>query len=402
MIIFESIILKLKKLYKMKKLHLILLTGRSGCTKSTTARGLSVFISDSKHLDIGDLLRGSPDAYVRDLALSGQKVDTKFIKVELERAIESTSESTIILSSMPRSIKDAELVLGLESYFFKVSVVVLEASEEVCRERLINRSGSRADDKDLVKIQSRLAMYDETMKSVHYLEENNIPVYTVNTEQRKTFDIVEEITNDIFHTGFFVRAKTDIVITAPSGGGKGTLLNNWLKDRGLNIFWTFVISCTTREPRDGEVHGKDYCFISVEEFKTKIENNEFVEWEEVYKGIFYGTLKSEVDRIHETGKYCIFDIDVKGAESIRKSMPNTLILGILPPDLLTLEERLKTRKTESKEKIQERILKASFEIEFIRTRKDVIDQYFINGDKEGFLRKIYAYTFVQNSVQISS
>lgn len=152
-----------------------------------------------------------------------------------------------------------------------------------------------------------------------------------------------------------------IVFSAPSGAGKTTLVKHALENLD-NI--QFSISCTTREKREGEEHGKDYYYISPEEFKAKISNDEFVEHEEVYTNNFYGTLKSEVDRITDSGKSVIFDIDVVGALNIKKLYGDQcLTVFVHPPSLEILKERLISRNTESEEKLKQRIDKAGIEME---------------------------------------
>jgi guanylate kinase len=152
-----------------------------------------------------------------------------------------------------------------------------------------------------------------------------------------------------------------IVFSAPSGAGKTTLVKHALETMD-NI--QFSISCTTREKREGEVHGKDYYYITPEEFKTKIANNEFVEYEEVYTNNFYGTLKSEVERITENGNSVIFDIDVVGALNIKKLYGDQcLTVFVNPPSLEVLKDRLISRNTESEDKLKQRIDKAGIEME---------------------------------------
>lgn len=152
-----------------------------------------------------------------------------------------------------------------------------------------------------------------------------------------------------------------IVFSAPSGSGKTTLVQHLLKQQDLNL--EFSVSCTSREPRDGEVHGKNYYFITLKEFKQHIKNGDFLEWEEVYRDNFYGTLKSEVDRIWGHKKNVIFDIDVVGGLRIKNKFPEkTLAVFVKPPSIDELKIRLKARKTESDERINMRIAKASVEL----------------------------------------
>ncbi|MFH6770823.1 guanylate kinase [Gaetbulibacter aestuarii] len=152
-----------------------------------------------------------------------------------------------------------------------------------------------------------------------------------------------------------------IVFSAPSGSGKTTIVKHLLKQPQLNL--EFSISATSRERRGQEVDGKDYYFLSAKEFKNKIKNNEFLEWEEVYRDNFYGTLKTEVERIWAMGKHVIFDIDVSGGLRIKRKYPEqTLAIFVKPPSIDELKIRLKKRKTESDDKINMRIAKASAEL----------------------------------------
>lgn len=151
------------------------------------------------------------------------------------------------------------------------------------------------------------------------------------------------------------------VFSAPSGSGKTTIVRHLLQQERLNL--AFSISATSRAPRGEEKDGIDYYFISLKEFKSKIKNEEFLEWEEVYRDNFYGTLKTEVERIWSQKKHVIFDIDVAGGLRIKKKFPNqTLAVFVKPPSVDELKIRLKKRKTESEEKINMRIAKASVEL----------------------------------------
>jgi guanylate kinase len=153
-----------------------------------------------------------------------------------------------------------------------------------------------------------------------------------------------------------------IVITAPSGAGKTTIARHLLNAvPGL----TFSISATTRKQRPEEVDGRDYFFMSQSEFKDRAERGEFIEWEEVYHGSFYGTLKREIEKIWQEGKAALFDVDVKGALALKKKFPeNTLTILIKPPTFEILMHRLHSRATEPPEKIEERIRKAQYELQF--------------------------------------
>jgi len=151
-----------------------------------------------------------------------------------------------------------------------------------------------------------------------------------------------------------------IIFSAPSGAGKTTIVRHLL-EKNLNL--EFSVSATSRAPRHNETHGKDYYFLSAEEFKKKITNDEFLEWEEVYNGNYYGTLKSEVDRIRDLGKNVIFDVDVVGGLNIKKFYDDeALAIFVQPPSVDELRTRLKNRSTETEEKIQMRIAKAEQEL----------------------------------------
>ncbi|MFT7334153.1 MAG: guanylate kinase [Porticoccaceae bacterium] len=152
-----------------------------------------------------------------------------------------------------------------------------------------------------------------------------------------------------------------IVFSAPSGSGKTTIVKHLLGKEDLNL--EFSISAASREPRGEEINGKDYYFISTEEFKKHIKNEDFLEWEEVYRDNFYGTLKSEIERIWALGKNVIFDIDVAGGLRIKSKFPKeTLAVFVKPPSIDELKIRLKKRSTESDDKINMRIAKASVEL----------------------------------------
>lgn len=154
-----------------------------------------------------------------------------------------------------------------------------------------------------------------------------------------------------------------IVFSAPSGSGKTTIVRYLLEEKELNL--DFSISVTSREKRGKETHGKDYHFISTEEFKSHIKNNDFVEWEEVYHNNFYGTLRSEIERIWKDGKDVIFDIDVVGGLRIKRKFPNqTLAVFVQPPSIEEMEKRLRNRKTDTEEKIVERVRKAERELQY--------------------------------------
>ena len=167
-----------------------------------------------------------------------------------------------------------------------------------------------------------------------------------------------------------------IIISAPSGSGKSTIIN-YLLDQNIGL--EFSISATSRPARGQEEHGREYYFLSTEEFKSKIANDEFLEYEEVYKDKFYGTLKSEVDRIAEEGKYPIFDVDVVGGCNIKNYYKEqALSIFIQPPSVDELRRRLEQRGTDLPEVIASRIEKAEYELTFA-SKFDVV---IINDDLE--------------------
>lgn len=153
-----------------------------------------------------------------------------------------------------------------------------------------------------------------------------------------------------------------IIFSAPSGAGKSTIVNYLL---GKNLGLEFSVSATCRAPRGKERHGKEYYFFTEEEFKRRIAAGEFLEYEEVYPGCFYGTLNSEVQRIWAEGKTVLFDVDVVGGLNIKKKFGNqALALFIQPPSVAALRERLQGRGTDSPEKIEQRVAKAEYELSF--------------------------------------
>lgn len=151
-----------------------------------------------------------------------------------------------------------------------------------------------------------------------------------------------------------------IIISAPSGAGKTTIVKHLLGS-GLNL--AFSVSATTRKPRDHEKHGTDYYFLSVEEFRSRIARGEFVEWEEVYENILYGTLKSEMERIWSSGCHVLFDVDVKGGVNLKRIFgKDALAIFLMPPSVEELEKRLVARGTETSEKVKMRVEKAREEM----------------------------------------
>lgn len=153
-----------------------------------------------------------------------------------------------------------------------------------------------------------------------------------------------------------------VIFSAPSGAGKTTIVKHLLQ-RGFDL--EFSVSATSRNKRVNEIHGRDYYFLTEEEFMQKVEANEFLEWEEVYQGNKYGTLKSEVERIRNLGKNVIFDVDVVGGLNIKKYYgAEALAIFVQPPSIEELKRRLQFRSTETEEKIKMRMAKAEYELSF--------------------------------------
>jgi len=168
-----------------------------------------------------------------------------------------------------------------------------------------------------------------------------------------------------------------IIFSAPSGSGKTTIVKHLLEN---NPELGFSISASTRDKRGRkEQDGKDYYFLSPEEFKLKIDNDEFIEWEEVYEGNYYGTLKSEIQRIWDEGKDVIFDVDVKGGLALKKYFgKNALSVFVKVPSIAILEQRLVGRGTESHASLSQRLFKAKFEMTFA----DKFDVVLVNENLE--------------------
>ncbi|MFW2347906.1 MAG: guanylate kinase [Wenyingzhuangia sp.] len=166
-----------------------------------------------------------------------------------------------------------------------------------------------------------------------------------------------------------------IVFSAPSGSGKTTIVKHLLSATNLPL--DFSISAASRQPRKGEIDGKDYYFLSVEDFKSKVAQEAFLEWEEVYQDNFYGTLKSEITRIWSEGNHVVFDIDAIGGLNIKKQFPEqTLAIFIQPPSVEEMERRLRSRATETEDKIKMRLAKSAQEFEFA----EQFDTVLINDD----------------------
>jgi guanylate kinase len=165
-----------------------------------------------------------------------------------------------------------------------------------------------------------------------------------------------------------------IIFSAPSGAGKTTIVHELLKSRND---LEFSISACSRAKRENEIDGKDYYFISAEEFRNKIKNDEFLEWQEVYENSFYGTLKTEVEKIWAKDKHVIFDVDVVGGLNIKKyGQENALSIFVMPPSIKELEERLRLRSSETEETFKKRIEKANYELTFANK----FDKIIINDD----------------------
>ncbi len=155
-----------------------------------------------------------------------------------------------------------------------------------------------------------------------------------------------------------------VIFSAPSGAGKTTIVH-WLMKQIPEL--AFSVSATSRKIRPGEVDGKDYHFLSVDDFKRKIRENAFVEWEEVYDNQYYGTLISEVERLRKEGKHVVFDVDVKGGMNIKRLYGNdALSVFVQPPSIEELEKRLRLRNTDDEESIRKRVKKAEYELQYAK------------------------------------
>ena len=173
-----------------------------------------------------------------------------------------------------------------------------------------------------------------------------------------------------------------VVFTAPSGAGKTTIVKHLLKKYPEQL--SFSISATTREKRTQETHAKDYYFLSHKEFRKKIESHEFVEWEEVYEGGYYGTLESEIDRIIGMGKKVVFDIEVNGAQNIKNRFGNKcLVIFVKPPSVRGLVDRLTKRGTETPDSLKKRILRIKKELLFV----DAFDKVLLNDELDTTLKE---------------
>ena len=174
-----------------------------------------------------------------------------------------------------------------------------------------------------------------------------------------------------------------IIFSAPSGAGKTTIVHALLD---ANIGLEFSVSACSREPRPNEVNGKDYHFLGLEGFKQKIESQDFIEWEEVYTNNFYGTLKSEIERIWSHNKTVIFDVDVIGGLNMKRIFgENAISIFVQPPSYDELEKRLRKRSTESEDKIQQRMKKANTELAYAPE----FDLILVNDNLDAACQKAY-------------
>jgi len=185
-----------------------------------------------------------------------------------------------------------------------------------------------------------------------------------------------------------------IIISAPSGAGKTTIVRHLLNS-GLNL--SFSVSATTRPARGSEKNGIDYFYLTLPEFRMKIENNELVEWQEVYRDLYYGTLKSEMERIWNEGKTVLFDVDVNGGVNLKKIFgKDSLSVFIMPPSVAELEKRLIRRGTDTPEKIRMRVEKSREEIELARS----FDRIVVNENLESAKKEVYelVYHFLKENL----
>ena len=185
-----------------------------------------------------------------------------------------------------------------------------------------------------------------------------------------------------------------IIFSAPSGAGKTTIVHGLLNDPSLNL--SFSVSACSRGPRPNERDGKDYYFLGIGGFKQKIREGAFIEWEEVYTDHFYGTLRSEIERIWAQGKNVIFDVDVIGGLNLKKIFgENALAIFVQPPSIETLEERLRHRSTETENKIRQRLEKAEKEM----SKASEFDVILVNDELEIAIKKatVIVNDFVANA-----
>lgn len=187
-----------------------------------------------------------------------------------------------------------------------------------------------------------------------------------------------------------------ILFCGPSGSGKTSIVHSL-----LSAFpqLSFSVSATTRKKRSNEVHGRDYYFISIAAFKEKIKQNEFLEWEEVYPDGFYGTLKSEVQRIAELGKVAIFDVDVEGGLNIKKQFGGNLMdVFVMPPGMEELKKRLVARATETDETLMARVFRAEKELEYASRFSHVIINHKLEEATEQARNMVFDFFIKKNVV----
>ena len=182
-----------------------------------------------------------------------------------------------------------------------------------------------------------------------------------------------------------------LIFSAPSGAGKSTIVRHLMQ---LDLGLEFSISATSRRPREDERQGREYYFITEGEFRRKIDNHEFIEWEEVYPGCYYGTLRSELERIWNQGKHALFDIDVQGGLNLKRDFgEQALAVFVMPPSMEILEKRLRTRGTDEAGSLQKRLDKAASEMKFA-TR---FDRILVNDQLDGTLNE--AESMVRNFLE---
>ena len=188
-----------------------------------------------------------------------------------------------------------------------------------------------------------------------------------------------------------------LIFSAPSGAGKSTIVQWLIKHKELKL--AFSISCTSRPPRGTEQHGVEYFFLTPEEFRKHIQNNDFLEYEEVYKNRFYGTLKSQVDNQLTAGQNIIFDVDVKGGCNIKQHYQNqALSIFIMPPSIKELRKRLEGRGTDTQEVIEDRLAKAEYEMTFAPKFDHIIVNDNLETAKEETLKIVQQFLQVDKSL----
>lgn len=173
-----------------------------------------------------------------------------------------------------------------------------------------------------------------------------------------------------------------IIFSAPSGSGKTTIVHHLVSMEDLSL--DFSVSACTRKKRAGETEGKDYYFLTVDQFRMRIDDNAFVEWEEVYKNLYYGTLKSELERIWDNGKNVVFDVDVMGGLNLKRQFgEKALSIFVMPPSIEELQKRLESRGTDTPDKIKGRMAKVKFEMKYA----DKFDKILVNDNLEDALKE---------------